>query len=229
MHGVQELVVEGLKISVQKKKIKNMYIRVTGPCGQVKITAPLSVSEAVIRKFVSSRRQWIDKQAQRLLQLPAEPLYITGEYLPLWGKSYPLEVVTGRKNAVNFAEGKVVLQVKTASAQNCEDVINEWYREILKAAIPTVLAKCERVTGVKAREWRIKNMHTRWGTCNINEKRIWINLQLVKKAPECLEYVITHELVHLLEKGHNERFKAYMNSFYPTWRRVKAELNSIST
>jgi hypothetical protein len=227
---MQELVVDGIKISVEKKKIKNVYIRVTPPIGQVKITAPLSVSEDAICKFVSFRSRWIHKHQQRFLQQPvsAKVKYLNGENLLLWGQSYPLEVVCSGRNAVTFADQKIVLQVNNASTQQCEAVINEWYRETLKAAIPLVLAKCERIVGVKAGESRIKNMRTRWGTCNIQERRIWVNLQLVKKTPEGLEYVITHELVHLLEKGHNDKFKAYMDSFYPDWRRVKAGLNNIS-
>ncbi len=227
--AIQELDIDGIKVSVEKKKIKNMYIRVTPPSGQVKITAPLSVSDEAICKFVASRSQWIQKHQQRFLQqrVSAKVEDINGENLLLWGQSYPLEVVCSGRNAVTFADQKIVLQVNKTGAQQCEAVINEWYREILKAAIPLVLAKSERVVGVKAREWRIKNMRTRWGTCNIQERRIWLNLQLIKKAPECLEYVIIHELVHLLEKGHNDKFRAYMDSFYPDWRRVKAALNGI--
>lgn len=226
---MQELVVDGMKISVEKKKIKNMYIRVTPPGGQVKITAPLSVSEDAICKFVSSRSQWVHKHQQRFLQqsAPAKVKYITGESFFLWGQSYPLEVICSGRSAVSFSGQKIVLHVsKDSTLQQRTTVMNEWYRETLKAAIPSVLAKCEKVAGVKALEWRVKKMRTRWGTCNIQKRRVWLNLHLVKKAPECLEYVITHELVHLLEKGHNDIFKAYMDRFYPDWRRVKYHLNN---
>ena len=228
---MQELVVDGIKISVEKKKIKNVYIRVTPPIGQVKITAPLSASEDAICKFVPFRSRWIHKHQQRFRQQPvlAKVKYITGENFFLWGQSYPLEVVCSGRSAVSFSGQKIVLHVsKDSTLQQRTTVMNEWYRETLKAAIPSVLAKCEKVVGVKALEWRVKKMRTRWGTCNIQERRIWVNLQLVKKTPEGLEYVITHELVHLLEKGHNDKFKAYMDSFYPDWRRVKAGLNNIS-
>ncbi len=91
--------------------------------------------------------------------------------------------------------------------------------------MPEVVQKCEQVVGVHAYEWKVKNMRTKWGTCNIDRKRIWINLQLAKKTPECLAYVVTHELVHLLERNHNEQFQKYMDTFFPEWRVVKETLN----
>ncbi len=225
-----DLVIAGTEVSVEKKKIKNMYIRVTPPDGQVRLTAPLSVSEDAMRMFVSSHIRWIKKHQQRFAHqpVPAEGKYVTGESYLIWGQSYPLEVVySNGKNAVYFSGQKIVLHVsKDSTPQQRTTVMNEWYREILKAAIPPVLAKCEKVVGVKALEWRVKKMRTRWGTCNIQKRRVWLNLHLVKKAPECLEYVIIHELVHLLEKGHNDIFKAYMDRLYPDWRRVKYQLNN---
>lgn len=104
-------------------------------------------------------------------------------------------------------------------------MLNEWYREQIKRTVPGVLQKCENITGVQAEEWYIKNMRTKWGTCNIEKRRIWLNLQLAKKTPECLEYVIIHEMVHFLERNHNERFCEYMNRFCPNWREIKENLN----
>lgn len=120
----------------------------------------------------------------------------------------------------------MVLQAgqESTSAQR-EHLLNEWYREQMKQVIPDLLRKCENIVGVQAKEWRIKNMRTKWGTCNIQKKRIWLNLQLVKKSPECLEYIIVHELVHLLERNHNKRFYGYMDCFYPNWRKVRESLN----
>lgn len=119
-----------------------------------------------------------------------------------------------------------MLQVrKESTVMQRENVLNEWYREQMKQVVPNVLRKCENIVGVQAEEWYIKNMRTKWGTCNIEKKRIWLNLQLAKKTPECLEYVIIHELVHLLERNHNERFCEYMNHFCPNWREIKESLN----
>lgn len=103
----------------------------------------------------------------------------------------------------------------------------DWYRRNIKKEIPQLLEKWQKIIGVTASDWGVKNMKTRWGTCNIEDKRIWLNLQLVKKPFECLEYVMVHELVHLLEKNHNKIFISYMDEFLPNWRKIKEELNSL--
>jgi len=221
--------VGGIDISAEKKQIKNMYIRVIPPDGKVKITAPMSATEDAIRMFAVSRIAWIKKQRQKFVEQPrqTERRYVTGESYYLWGKRYRLDVIYSNvRNDISISGQKIVLQVrKDSTPQQRANVMDEWYREVLKNAIPSVFEKCERLVGVKAKEWQVKNMRTKWGTCNIQAKRVWLNLQLAKKTPECLEYVIIHELVHLLEKNHNDAFKGYMNSFYPNWRTVKANLN----
>lgn len=221
--------VGGIGISVEKKQIKNMYIRIIPPDGKVKITAPMSASEDAIRMFAVSRIAWIKKQRQKFLEQPrqTERRYVTGESYYLWGKRYRLDVeYSNVRNAISINGQKIILQVrKDSTPQQRANVMDEWYRENLKNAIPPVFEKCERLVGVKANEWQVKNMRTKWGTCNIQAKRIWLNLQLAKKTPECLEYVIIHELVHFLEKNHNDVFKGYMDDLYPNWRTVKASLN----
>ena len=218
-----------LDISVEKKQIKNMYIRVLPPDGKVKVTAPMSATEDAIRMFVISRIAWVKKQRQRFAEQPrqTERKYVTGESYYSWGKRYRLDVVYNNvRNDIAMSDQKIVLQVrKDSTPQQRANVMDRWYRENLKQAIPAVFEKCEKTVGVKAKEWKIKNMRTKWGTCNAKEKRVWLNLQLAKKTPECLEYVIIHELVHLLEKNHNDVFKEYMDKFYPNWRTVKAKLN----
>lgn len=130
------------------------------------------------------------------------------------------------RNEVSLTGGHLILQVRPESTpEQRERVLNDWYREQLKSKLPEVIQKCEQVVGVHASEWKVKNMRTKWGTCNIDRKRIWINLQLAKKTPECLAYVVTHELVHLLERNHNEQFQKYMDTFFPEWRVVKETLN----
>lgn len=221
--------VGGIDICAEKKRIKNMYIRVIPPDGNVRITAPMAAADDTIRMFAVSRIAWIKKQRQKFLEQPrqAERRFVTGESYYLWGKRYRLDVVYSNiRNDVSISGQKIVLQVrKNSTTQRRARVMDEWYREVLKKAIPPIFAKCERLVGVKANEWQVKNMKTKWGTCNLQAKRIWLNLQLVKKTPECLEYIIVHELVHLLEKSHNDVFKGYMDRFYPNWRTVKANLN----
>jgi len=226
---MMNLTVGGIEMTAEKKQIKNMYIRVIPPDGKVRITAPVSATEDAIRMFAVSRIAWIKKQRQKFDEQPrqTERKYVTGESHYLWGRRYRLDVVYSNiRNDVSVSGQKIILQVRRDSTpQQRANVMDNWYREILKKAIPPIFEKCEKLVGVKAMEWQVKNMRTKWGTCNIEAKRIWLNLQLAKKTPECLEYVIIHELVHLLEKSHNDTFRAHMDRFYPNWRTVKARLN----
>ena len=131
-----------------------------------------------------------------------------------------------KKNKVEIKGDRLYLYVREKStvAQR-EKALNEWYRNLLKAAVPTLIETWQDKVDVKIESWAVKNMKTRWGSCNIVAKRIWVNLQLVKKPLPCLEYVIVHELTHLLEKSHNEVFVAYMDQFMPEWRMRKNTLN----
>lgn len=221
--------ISGIKISAEKRPIKNMYIKVMPPDGKVKITVPNSATEDAIRMFAISRIAWIKKQQKKFKEQSrqAERQYVTGESYYLWGTQYQLDVVYSNIcNNVCLKGKKIILQVrKDSTVQQRASVMDEWYRQILKNAIPSVLEKCEKIVGIKANEWHVKNMRTKWGTCNIEAKRIWLNLQLVKKTPECIEYVVIHELVHLLERDHSDIFKAYMDKFYPAWKTVKSRLN----
>lgn len=226
---MKEIELYGITMSVTKKSIKNMYIRVVPPDGKVQITVPHKVSDESIRKFVMSNISWIKKKKKYFEELPrqTERQYITGESYCLWGRIYYLDVrYSNTKNQVYISEEKLVLQVrKDSTSKQREKVLNEWYRKQMKEVVPDMLKKCEGIVGVQAKEWHIKNMRTKWGTCNIEKKRIWLNLQLAQKAPECLEYVMIHELVHLLERKHSHKFYEYMSRFYPNWKEVKKNLN----
>jgi len=226
---VEEIELSGITISVIKKAIKNMYIRVMPPDGRVQITAPYTVSDDALRRFAISRISWVKKQKKRFEEQPRQTKrqYITGESYYLWGRRYRLDVrYSNTGNQVYLTSGKLIFQVrKESTLSQRENILTEWYRKQMKQIVPDVLAKCENIVGIRANEWRVKNMRTKWGTCNIEKKRIWLNLQLVKKTPECLEYVIIHELVHLLERNHNDKFCEYMNCFCPNWREIKENLN----
>lgn len=226
---MEEIELSGITISVLKKEIKNMYIRVIPPDGKVEITAPYTVSDDAIRRFAISKISWVKKQKKSFEEQSRQTRrqYITGESYYLWGRRYRLDVrYSNTGNQVFLSGGKLILQVrKESTSRQRENILNEWYRKQMKQIVPDVLAKCESIVGIQADEWHIKNMRTKWGTCNVDKKRIWLNLQLVKKTPECLEYVIIHELVHLLERNHNDKFCEYMNRFCPNWREVKESLN----
>lgn len=224
----EKIIIDDLVIDIERKAIKNMYIRIYPPDGRVKMTVPKHTKIDTVKLFANSRINWINKQRAIMVSRPikVELQYVTGEYHYLWGMKYRLELVEGTTNGVAIKADRLILETrKGASKEQREHIMTEWYRELLKAAIPSALEKCSRIVGKSPKEWHVKNMRTRWGTCNPSKKRIWLNLQLVKKSPECLDYVITHELVHLYVRKHDDKFKAYMDRFYPDWRKVKKSLN----
>lgn len=226
---METIELDGVEISIKKKKMKHMYLRVLPPDGRVLVTAPNSFSDEMIREFVFSKRCWILEQRKRFegQKVSEKHRYVTGGRFDLWGKEYELLVQESeRPYQVVLSGDRIVMQIgKDSTTEQREQLLNEWYRLQLKQAMPAVLQKCEKLTGLSVNEWRIKNMRTRWGTCNVAKKRIWLNLQLAKKSPECLEYVVVHELVHLLERGHNARFYGYMDRFYPNWKEVRERLS----
>lgn len=225
---MKSFAIGGVDFAVEKKKIKNMYVRVYPPDGRVVITAPRAVSDEEIRAFAASRLPWIEKQREKLARHPAPEAqaYDTGETHFFWGEPYRLELRRGVQSGVALDGDALTLTMRGEStAAQREKVMEAWYRARLEAAIPAVFARCENIVGVAAASWRIRNMKSRWGSCTIPKRCICLNLQLVKKPPECLEYVVIHELVHLIERGHNAVFRAYMDRFCPEWRLIKARLN----
>ena len=216
-----EIVIDGIPIAVEKKRIKNIYLRIR-PDGTVHLSAPRGMSEAAIRAFASSRAGWIQQHRQRL-QPPPPPLqYASGETLLLWGEPYPLRVVPGDgRGAATLREGTLFLCAGPESTrQERQAAVKSWYREQLLSAIPSVRQACEAIVGQRAAEVRVRDMRTRWGTCSVARRRIWLSLQLVQKPPACLRCVMTHELIHLLEPSHSPRFWTLMDRFCPDWREV---------
>lgn len=226
---METIEINEIKINIEKRHIKNLNLYVKPPNGDVFVSAPHNLSNENIRAFLVSKIPWIRKQQLKYQtqERQTKREYVTGESIYVWGRRYNLDVVySNKENGISFIANKMILQVREAStAEQRENYLNEWYREQLKKAIPAIAEKYEGIMGVHANEWKTKNMRTRWGTCNVKAKRIWLNLQLAKKNPQCLEYVVVHELCHLLEKSHNAVFKAYMDKYYPNWRVVKDELN----
>ena len=155
--------------------------------------------------------------------------YENGETHYLWGRPYSLQLIEKNRNFREvFVEDETMylpVDLKKPSLEERRKTMIEFYRHEIKSAIPDVLEKSVAVVGREPDEWRVKNMKTRWGTCNTREKRIWINLQLAKKSPQCLDYVMIHELTHLIVPNHGSQFKAYMDKFYPNWREVRKLLN----
>lgn len=225
---VNKIAVSNIEIEVNKKPIKNMHLSVLPPHGKVRISAPIDAKDEAIQIFIVTKIGWIKKQIEKfenqLRQTERE--YVSGESHYVWGRRYRLEIRHNHVNNVKIKGNKLILTVRKASTtKQRENVLTEWYREQLKKKLPKLVAKWEEIIGVRVESVRVKNMLTRWGTCNTKDKRIWINLQLAKKPLECLEYIVVHELVHLLEKNHNSVFVEYMDRYLPGWRVTKDELN----
>lgn len=220
--------ISGIPVEVCKKDIKHMHLYVKPPDGKVTVSAPLSMSDEAIERFVRIKSSWIKKQISKFdNQLrQSEREYVSGETLYVWGRQYYLQIQYGHKNSLVLLADKAVLTVrKESTSEQREKFVREWYRKILKEEISKQFPKWEQKTGLKASGWQTKYMTTRWGTCNTKTGKIWLNLQLAKKTPECLEYIILHELIHLVEKNHNDRFIALMDKHMPMWREVKTTLN----
>ncbi len=222
----EELVISGLPIEViRKKNLKNLYVRVNPPEGNVTVSTPTELSNEDIKLFVLKKLPEITKVRDRMCsqERQSKREYVSGESHYLWGKPYRLQVVyEGTQKKIIKSPTKIIMTVPEGTdIKTRERLIAEWYRQELKRVLESVIVECEKKTGIHADEIRIKSMKTRWGTCNIAKHRVWINLQLAKKPMKCLEYVVIHELVHLLEKDHTHRFYALVEEYCPTWREAK--------
>ena len=222
-----DLVIEGITIEVTQKPIRTLRLTVRPPHGDVRISAPHKVDLETIRNFALSKVDWIRKHQTKLKSRPwSSPLkYVNGEEHWYLGKKLPLEIAeTKGKAGVSIVEIPetgycIMLHVRRGtSKKKCRDLLEEWYRLQLKEIIPAMVKKHETAMGVHAEEWIVKKMKTKWGTCNIIQKKIRLNLELSKKPIAFIEHVVVHELVHLLERKHNARFKGLMDLYLPGWR-----------
>ncbi len=230
MHRIS---VEDILIDVVRKDIKHMHLSVHPPDGRVRISAPKRINDETIRAFAASKIKWI-KRHQGRLRKQKRPLplkYISGEGHYFKGKKYVLNVIYQPRPLPNRVtirnEHYLDLFIRKGSRrEQRKRVLTEWYRERLKGMMPPLIQKYQGKVGVKVNEWRVKQMKTKWGTCNLTAKRIWLNLELAKTPPRCLEYILVHELTHFLEPSHNGRFASYMGQFLPDWKAREKELNT---
>ncbi|GAC1394192.1 MAG: SprT family zinc-dependent metalloprotease [Ktedonobacteraceae bacterium] len=225
-----QITVHGLVVDVVRKDIKNLHLGVYPPAGRIRVAAPLRVNDEAVRLFTISRLGWIQRQQAKFegQERQSAREFVSGESHYYQGNRYLLNVVYRKGTpAVELRNNKMLdMFVRTESdTAERERVLTAWYRRRLKEEIAPLIAKWEAIIGVEVVEWSVKQMKTRWGTCNIEAQRIWLNLELIKKPVHCLEYVVVHEMIHLLERHHNERFVAYMNKFMPLWQHYREELN----
>ena len=212
-----------------------MYLRVQKPAGRIEVTAPVRMKRECITDFLRKHWQWVENKQQALREKTEKKKltrqYQTGDKVPLWGACYDLVVrdSASRRASVVCKDRQIILTVPAyATVDQRREIVNGLYRCQLEQAIPKLLPRCEAIVGKKAAECRIRNMKTRWGTCNILKARVWLNLQLAKYKPEALEYVMLHELTHLWVHNHGPAFKARMDVYCPEWRRIRQELNQFA-
>ena len=227
------ITIENIDIELIRKNIKNIHLSVHPPDGRVRLSVPKRMDDEAVRLFVISKLSWINKHKKKysLQERQAEIEFLSGESHYFLGSRYILNIIeTTGKQRVQLRDDKYIdLYVRENSTkEKREKIMLEWYRQKLKMLIPGYIEKWENIIGVRVNDWGVKLMKTRWGTCNIRDKRIWINLELAKKNVTCLEYIVVHEMVHLLERYHNDVFKGYMSEFLPNWKSIKEELQKIN-
>lgn len=218
-------------VDVVQKDIKNLHLSVHPPAGKVRISAPMRMDLNTIRVFAITKLAWIKSQQKKLREQERETPreYLDRESHYVWGKRYLLKLV--EKDAaptVELKHNKMILQLRpAASHEKRQEVLDAWYREQLKEVAPALIAKWEKAVGVKVGKFFVQKMKTKWGSCSPASKNIRINTDLAKKPLQCLEYIVAHELTHLLERHHNDHFIALMDAHMPQWRQYRAMLNSL--
>ncbi len=224
-----EMEIDGIHVSVVRKRIKSMNLYVKAPDGAVRVSVPERTSERAICAFVREHLDWIMRKQEDMRRRHPARTWTTGETCYVFGEALPLVVQeTAQRTAcgVEPKEGKLVLTVlKSAAPEKRQEIFRHWQRGQLSELLASFLQKWEPILGVHNTEWHIKRMKTRWGSCNSRAHRVWFGLALAERPVECVEYVVVHELCHLLEPSHSERFWGLMTQFLPDWERRRARLN----
>jgi predicted metal-dependent hydrolase len=228
---VKRLTLGEIEVDVVLKDIKNVHLSVYPPTGRVRISAPERMSLNTIRVFAISKLGWIKQQQQRLRaqerETPRE--YVDRESHYVWGRRYLLKVIEEHgAPTVELKHSKMVVRVGPGTNDDVKRAaVARWYREQIKAAVPDLTARWEPMIGVKVERIFVQKMKTKWGSCNPDTRSIRLNTDLAKKPRECLEYIVVHEMVHLLEPTHNARFVAMMERLMPQWRLFREQLNRL--
>jgi predicted metal-dependent hydrolase len=228
---VRQLKLGDITVEVVQKDIKNIHLSVYPPTGRVRISAPLRMHEDTIRVFAVSKLPWIRQQQQKLREQERETTreYLDRESHYIFGKRCMLTVIEEDAPAsVELKHSKLLLRVRPGTSEEARQaVVDEWYRGLLKHTVPPLIARWEPVMRVKVKRCFVQRMKTKWGSCNHRAGTIRLNTELAKKPRECLEYIVVHEMVHLLEPTHNARFIALMDQYMPRWQFYRQMLNRL--
>lgn len=226
----ETLIIENITLTLERKNIKRMYLRILPPHGEVKVSAPNFLSDEEIASFVISKKDWILKKQKYIEENDIKsPLkYNNGEKHYLWGEEYTLQLIkndTIKHVLIDKEKSIMYLPIpKRSTIEKRKKILDEFYRTQMEIAIPPVLDKCTKIVGKTPSEIKIRKMKN-WGNCRYQDKRITLNLNLAKKDPICLEYVMIHELCHLIEFNHGKKFKKLMDKYCPNWKEIKKRLN----
>ncbi|MCH9668525.1 MAG: M48 family metallopeptidase [Actinomycetia bacterium] len=223
------LTIRGIGIDVVYKDIKNLHIGVYPPMGRVRVAAPRRLDDDQVRLAVIQRLPWIKRQRAQLRSTDrqSEREMVTGESHYVWGVRRRLKVVErpGRAH-VEIDGDRLILYVSSdRNAEQCRTVLDTWYRTQLREAIPGLISTWEAMLDTRVPDWTIRRMRTKWGTCNRETRRLTFNVELAKKHPDCLEYIVVHEMMHYFERNHGERFTKLMDDAMPEWRSRRDRLN----
>lgn len=224
------ITVSGIRVQIERKDIKNLHLGVYPPNGRVRVATPLAVSNDAVRLAVVGKLGWIKRQQATFAEQPRQSAreMVNGESHYFLGRRYRLRVheQTGKQFVAIHGVTYMDLYVNTGRhAVQREAVLARWYRQQLSTLLPALLASWQVTLGVQANHWGIKRMKTKWGSCNPTSKRLWFNLELAKKPVQCLEYIVAHELAHLLERHHTDRFRALLDQHMPEWRQHRDRLS----
>jgi predicted metal-dependent hydrolase len=225
------IVVGGVTVQIVRKAIKNLHLGVYPPHGRVRVAAPPSVSDDAVRLAVVGKLAWIRRQQAKYAAQPRQSTreFVNGECHYYLGRRYRLRITEGDRSDVRVRSRNVLELVarRVPTASGRERILQEWYRERLRELALPMIEKWQSILSVNVNRWRIQRMKTKWGSCNPVSRSILLNLELAKKPIECIEYVVAHELAHLHERTHSERFVALLDEHLPDWRRRRAELNAL--
>jgi predicted metal-dependent hydrolase len=225
------ITVAGVRVEIVRKDIKNLHLGVYPPNGRVRVATPLRVSDEAVRLAVVGKLGWIRRQRARFDEQPrqSEREMVSGESHYFLGRRYRLRVIAHDGPANVQIRGGAAIEMRVSeptSPEQRERVLHRWYREQLRALLPGIVEKWQTKLGVELDECRIRRMKTKWGTCSAGARRIWLNSELAKKSVPCIEYLVLHELAHLIERRHNERFLSILDEQLPGWRLRRYELNA---
>lgn len=227
---VHRIEISGIPIEVIRKDIKNLHVGVYPPHGRVRVAAPLRLNDDAVHLAIATRMGWIRRQQRSFAHQDRQSKreFVNGESHYVFGKRYRLTInEAGVRGTVRIRSNRVLeLTVRAGLDRGQrERLLNNWYRSLLRERLADLISLWEPRVGVSVREWGIRKMKTRWGTCNQSARRISFNLELAKKPESCLEFIVVHELIHILERHHNDAFRSHMDRLLPHWKNVRDQLN----